>query len=150
MTRTDASRLTLERLVSHVRGVGDGVLSTLGPGGGPQAAYLALAVTDEGELVLDARAGSRTVANVGRDHRVAVVVGGRDGTTLQAEGVADVPEGADRARCVEAYRAAFPQFAASLSDPGIVVLRVRVEWARWGDFRVSPPVLEEASGGVRD
>ncbi|MGF0116827.1 pyridoxamine 5'-phosphate oxidase family protein [Promicromonospora sp. Marseille-Q5078] len=149
MTRTDVSRLTLARLVSHVRGAGDGVLSTRGPDGGPQAAYLALAVTDEGEFVLDARAGSRKVLNVGRDDRVAVVVGGREGTTLQAEGVADVPAGVDRARCVDACRAAFPQFAGSLSDPGIVVLRVRVEWARWGDFRVSPPVLEEASGGVR-
>ncbi|MFC8599382.1 pyridoxamine 5'-phosphate oxidase family protein [Isoptericola sp. NPDC057191] len=142
-------RLTLGRLVAHVRAVGDGVVSTLGPEGEPQAAYLAVAVTDVGELVFDARAASRKVGNVARDGRVAVVVGGPGGTTLQVQGVADVPSGATRERCVAAYAAAFPQFVESLSDPGIVVLRVRVEWARWGDFRVSPPLLEETSGGVR-
>jgi len=141
--------LRLGRLVSHVRQAGDGVVSTLGPDGGPQAAYLAVAVTDAGELVFDARVGSRKVVNVARDERVAVVVGGAGGTTLQVQGVADVPSGADRERCVAAYATAFPQFVGSLVDPGIVVLRVRVSWARWGDFRVSPPVLEEASGGVR-
>ncbi|MFE6970241.1 pyridoxamine 5'-phosphate oxidase family protein [Isoptericola sp. NPDC057653] len=143
------ARLTLGRLVSHVREVGDGVVSSLGSDGSPQGAYLPVAVTDAGELVFDARVGSRKVANLGRDARVAVVVGGAGGTTLQAQGVADVPSGLDRDRCAAAYATAFPQFAGSLEDPGIVVLRVRVEWARWGDYRVSPPVLEESSGGVR-
>ena len=67
--------------------------------------------------MLDARASSRKIANLRRDPRVAVVVGGRDGTTLQAEGVADLPDGADRDACARAYLDAFPQFAASLADP---------------------------------
>jgi PPOX class probable F420-dependent enzyme len=147
MTSSRLSGRALGRVVAHVRATGDGVVSTLGPDGGPQAAYLTLAVTDAGELVFDARAGSRKVANLRRDPRVAVVVGGGGGTTLQAQGVADVPTGVDRERCAQAYRSAFPRFAASLADPGIVVVRVRVEWARWGDFRASPPVVEELVGG---
>ncbi len=131
-----------EAWVAFVREHGDGVLSTAGPGG-PQAAYLALAATDEGELVLDARASSRKVSNLRRDERVAVVVGGRDGRTLQVEGVADVPGGVVRERCGDAYRAAFPQFAGSLEDPGIVVVRVRPTWARYGDYRTSPPLVRE-------
>ncbi|MCK9793585.1 pyridoxamine 5'-phosphate oxidase family protein [Isoptericola sp. 4D.3] len=149
MTSSVLQGSALGRLVAHVREVGDGVVSTLGPDGGPQAAYLPLAVTDAGELVFDARASSRKVANVARDPRVAVVVGGREGTTLQVQGVADVPAGPDRERCAAAYGREFPQFVASLTDPGIVVVRVRVLWARWGDFRVSPPVLEDLSDGGR-
>jgi len=150
MTSSGLSGAALERMVGHVRAVGDGVVSTLGPGGGPQSAYLTLAVTARGELVFDAREGSRKVANVRRDPRVAVVVGGPGGTTLQVEGVADVPSGGDRDRCADAYRSAFPRFAASLEDPGIVVVRVVVRWARWGDYRTSPPVLEDLVGGSGD
>jgi len=148
MTSSGLSGGALERLVEHVRAVGDGVVSTLGPDGGPQSAYLTLAVTVSGELVFDAREGSRKVANLRRDRRVAVVVGGPGGATLQLQGVADEPSGADRVRCADAYRAAFPQFAASLDDPGIVVVRVVVRWARWGDYRTSPPVVEDLVGGV--
>ncbi|WP_315092893.1 GNAT family N-acetyltransferase [uncultured Cellulomonas sp.] len=122
-------------LVDHVRSHADGVLSSLGPDGQPQAAYLAIGATDRGELVLDARVSSRTVANLRRDPRVAVVVGGADGTTLQVEGIADLPEGVELERCAAAYLDAFPQFAASLSDDGIVVIRVRPSWARYGDYR---------------
>ncbi|MBD5787482.1 pyridoxamine 5'-phosphate oxidase family protein [Cellulosimicrobium terreum] len=128
-------------LVSHVRSQGWGVVATLGPDGAPQAAYPSLAVTDAGELVLDARASSRKVVNLRRDPRVAVVVGGTDGTTLQCEGVADVPVGADRDRCAAAYVAAFPQFASSLAAHDIVLVRVVPAWARYGDFRPEVPVV---------
>ncbi|MFE5337769.1 pyridoxamine 5'-phosphate oxidase family protein [Isoptericola sp. NPDC056573] len=148
MTSSGLSGGALERLVGHVRAVGDGVVSTVGPDGAPQAAYLTLAVTARGELVFDARVGSRKVANLRRDPRVAVVVGGPGGTTLQVQGVADVPSGDDAARCADAYRAAFPRFAASLDDPGIVVVRVVARWARWGDYRSSPPVVEDLVGGA--
>jgi PPOX class probable F420-dependent enzyme len=132
-------------LVEHVRAHGDGVLSTLGPDGSPQSAYLALAATDDGELVLDARAVSRKVANLRADPRVAVVVGGRAGSTLQCEGVADLPSGADRNACVAAYAAAFPEFTSSLADPAIVVVRIRLTWARFGDYRSTPPTVTEVS-----
>ncbi|WP_456789819.1 GNAT family N-acetyltransferase, partial [Cellulomonas sp. P5_C5] len=62
-------------------------------------------------------------------------VGGRDGTTVQAEGIADLPDGADRDACARAYLAAFPQFEASLADPAVVLVRVRLTWARYGDYR---------------
>jgi general stress protein 26 len=143
MTQQLGSSLRIEDLVEFVRAHGDGVLITLGPQGQPQAAYLSLAVTDRGELVLDARAGSRTVSNVRRDARAAVVVGGSGGVTLQAEGLAEVVEGDERRYCADAYRAQFPQFAESLVDPAISVVRVRVRWARLGDYCHEPPVFRE-------
>ena len=122
-------------LIAYVRERGDGVVSTLGSAGGPQSAYLPIAVTDAGELVFDARVDSRKVANIQRDPRVAVVVGGADGLTLQLEGAADLPTGEDRDRCAAAYTAAFPQFAASLAQPHIALVRVTVTWSLLGDYR---------------
>lgn len=127
--------------VGFVRSQGWGVVASLGQDGGPQAAFLAVAATDAGELVFDARASSRKVANVARDPRVAVTVGGTDGTTVQCEGTADVLSGADRRRCAAAYVAAFPQFAGSLLDDGIVLLRVTPVWVRYGDFREGRSVM---------
>lgn len=131
------------QLVAYVREQADGVVSSLGPDGSPQAAYLTLTATDRGELVFDARTSSRKIANLRSDARVAVVVGGRDRTTLQCEGVADLPEGPDRERCAAAYVAAFPQFAASLTKAEIALVRVTLSWARYGDFRSGPPVVHE-------
>ena len=65
------------------------------------------------------------------------------GTTVKCECVADVPAGADRRRCAAAYAAAFPQFAGSLGDDGIVLLRVTLAWARYGDFRDGRSVTTE-------
>jgi general stress protein 26 len=140
-----AGGLGVREVVRFVRAHGDGVLSTLSPDGSPRAAYLTLAATDDGELVLDARATSRTVTNVRGDARVAVVVGGPDGVTLQTQGLAVVVQGDERRRCADVYRTAFPRFAASLADPSIVVVRVRPTWARLGDYRTATPVLRELS-----
>jgi len=126
-------------LIDYVRAQRAGVVSTLGPGGAPQAAYLTFAVTGRGELVFDAKPDSRKVANLRRDGRVAVVIGGPDGTTLQGEGKADFPAGADLDRCTAAYMAEFPEFAGSFAAGAVVVLRVRLAWARFGDFRGATP-----------
>lgn len=133
----DAVRPFIERshLIDYVRSQQAGVVSTLGPDGEPQSAYLAMTATDAGELVFDAKADSRKVANLHRDPRIAVVVGGADGTTLQLEGTADFANGAELARVSAAYLSAFPQFEQSLRDPSIVVIRVVVSWSRYGDYR---------------
>lgn len=129
--------------IDYVREHADAVIATIGPAGEPQAAFLPVAVTELGELVFDARRGSRKVTNLERDPRIALVLGGRDGTTLQCEGTADLPEGEERARLAESYASAFPEFADSLGLPEIVVIRVRAEWARLGDYR-------EGAGSVRE
>ena len=129
--------------VGFVRSQGWGVVASLGDDGGPQAAFLAVAATDAGELVFDARASSRKVANVARDPRVAVTVGGTDGTTVQCEGVADVPAGADRRRCAAASGAAGRRGAGGGGGDGIVLLRVTLAWARYGDFRDGRSVTTE-------
>ncbi|MFI6031996.1 pyridoxamine 5'-phosphate oxidase family protein [Amycolatopsis magusensis] len=130
--------MDLRELIDYVRAHRAGVVSTLGPDGEPQAAYLTLAATDTGELVFDAKPDSRKVANLRRDGRIALVIGGPDGTTLQCQGIADFPAGDELERCTSAYLAAFPEFAPSFDHGSVVVLRVILDWARYGDFRDTP------------
>ncbi|GAA1957065.1 pyridoxamine 5'-phosphate oxidase family protein [Agromyces allii] len=132
-------------LIAHVRANGDAVVSTLGPDGAPQAAYLSITATDRGELVFNARGGSRKIANLRRDPRIAVVVGGSDKTTLQVQGTAEVlAQGGDEdARAAAAYGEAFPWFAESLARTEFELVLVRLDWARFGDYREGPPVVVE-------
>lgn len=130
-----------DALIGYVREQRDGVVASLAADGAPQAAYLELTATDRGELVFNARSMSRKIANIRRDPRVTVVVGGPDRTTLQCEGLADLPQGDDRERCAAAYVGAFPHFAGSLSTNGISLIRVRLTWARFGDFRLGTPQI---------
>jgi general stress protein 26 len=128
-------------LIEYVRAERFGVVSTIGPLGGPQSAYLAMTGTDAGELVFDAKPDSRKIANLRRDPRVSMVIGGSAGTTLQCEGIADLPDGGELERCAAAYLSAFPEFTDSISSGGVVVVRVALTWARFGDFRADAPVM---------
>jgi len=140
--------MELAELIAYVRAQRAGVVSTLGPDASPQAAYLAITVSDRGELLFDAKPDSRKIANLRRDGRVAVVVGGADGTTLQAEGRADFPAGAELERCTAEYLDAFPEFAGSFEAGAVVLVRIVLDWARHGDFRGETPVMREVALGA--
>ncbi|PJI93390.1 pyridoxamine 5'-phosphate oxidase family protein [Luteimicrobium subarcticum] len=62
-------------LVGFVRANPRAVLTTVAVDGSPQAALLDVAVTDDGELVLDSLADARKVTNLRAEPRVALVVG---------------------------------------------------------------------------
>jgi hypothetical protein len=125
--------VNLAELVDYVRSHGDGVVSTVGSDGTAQGAYLAVAASDDGELVFNARPDSRKMANILRDARVAITIGGPDGTTLQCQGVAEALEGAALSQAADLYYAAFPRFTrSSLHD--VAFVRVRLEWARYGQY----------------
>jgi general stress protein 26 len=112
----------------------------------PQAAIVGVAVTDQLELVFDTLASSRKAANLRVNPRVAVVIGGwndSDARTVQYEGVADFPSGAELERLKQLYFAAFPDGPSRLSWPGITYIRVKPAWVRYSDFRVEPPVITE-------
>lgn len=137
--------LTREQVVQFIRSQTLGVVSTLGPGGEPQAALVGIAVTDDCELVFDTVESSRKATNLRHDARVGVVVGGtmQDERTLQADGVADVPAGSDREHILDVYLARFPDGRGRLSWPGITHVRIRPRWLRYSDFNQVPPLIVE-------
>lgn len=137
MTSTDFPRADLVRFVrEHPRAV----LATLDPARGPEAALLDVAVTDDGELVLDSRDDARKVANVGADPRVALVVGVGD-ACLQVEGEARVVHGDERDRFGRVYEERFPGARALVEGFAVVVVRPR--WARLYDASQTPPRVVE-------
>ena len=130
-------------LVSFLRRHRWAVEATVAGDGGPQAAVIGVAVTDDLEIVFDTSTRSRKAENLRRTKRLALVVGWDDAQTVQIEGDVDEPKGADRARLLQAYVAKFPDGADRAKDPDITHFRIRPTWARYSDFRELEAKIEE-------
>jgi general stress protein 26 len=126
---------TKDEFVEFVRARGLGVVATVAPDGSPEAALVGVAATDAAELVFDTSRRSRKFANIEPASEVAFVIGWDDEVTVQCEGVADMPTGADHARCLQAYFAQYPDGRERAESPNIVHIRVRPHWVRYSDYR---------------
>ena len=112
----------------------------------PQAAIIGIVTAGQLELVFDTLASSRKAMNLRANPHVALVIGGwndGDPRTVQYEGVADFPAGAELERLKLAYFAAFPNGPTRHLLPGITYVRVKPTWIRYSDFRAEPPVITE-------
>jgi general stress protein 26 len=143
--------VTRDELLAFLRGHRLAVQSSVSPAGAPQAAVVGFAVTPAFEFIFDTLDRTRKVANLRRDSRVALVVGGlADGEekTAQIEGTADEPSGADLERLLAVYFARFPDGRARRAWPGITCVRVRPDWIRFSDFTTTPPTVVEFEGSA--
>jgi pyridoxine/pyridoxamine 5'-phosphate oxidase len=129
-------------LVALLRRFRMGVVSTVSATGQPQAAIVGIAVGDELELVFDTLATTRKYANVVHEPRVAVVMGEGE-LTVQIEGRADVPAGAELARVQAIYFAGWPDGRDRAAWPHITWVRIRPTWIRVSDYAVAPPEIRE-------
>ena len=137
-----------ESLVVFLRSQHWAVEATVSSAVQPQAAIIGYAVTDQLELVFDTLATSRKAANLRANPRIALVIGGWHAgseQTLQYEGVADFPAGAELARLKEEYFKTFPDGPSRESWAGITYVRVRPTWLRFSDYTVEPPHIFERS-----
>ena len=146
------AKVTLDEIAEFLATQTLGVVSTLGHDGQPQAALVGIAVSDRLEFVFDSVDSSRKIGNVRRDPRVAVVIGGtmQDERTVQVEGFADEPTGAERERINEAYFRRWPDGRDRLTWAGITHVRITPHWLRWSDWRYAPVATAEwvRSGGI--
>jgi len=113
---------------------------------GPQAAVVGYAITDHFEIVFDTLESTRKAQNLRRDRRIALVIGGLvagDERTVQYEGVADEPSGAELGRLKKIYYAVNPDGPSRLNWPGLIYIRVRPSWIRYSDYNVDPPEIVE-------
>lgn len=134
--------MSREELLAFLRAHRLMVQSSIGALGAPQAAVVGFAVSDSLEFVFDTLQTTRKYGNIIADPRVALVIGWDD-RTVQVEGVADVPQGAERNRMRECYFEAHPDGRERLLWPGLVHVRVIPTWLRYSDFRVTPEKLIE-------
>lgn len=122
-------------LIEFVRSRGVGVIATADPSGAPEAALMRLAITDDAELIFDTGTRSRKLHNIRERPHVAAVIGWDDHVSIQLEGMAEIPTGANRERCVAAYLAQHPNMQDRAESSHVAHVRVRVTWVRYADFR---------------
>jgi general stress protein 26 len=142
--------MTRAELVAFLRRHRWAVEASVHASGAPQAAVVGFAVTDDLELVFDTLDSTRKTANLRRDARVALVIGWDEEQTVQFEGVADEPTGAELRRLKETYFAAFPDGTVRQAWPGITYFRARPTWIRYADYRgLKPTIIEFGEADLR-
>ena len=117
------------------------VISTINSAS-PQAAVVGIAVTEALDIILDTLSTSRKYANIIADPRVALTVW-HDAVTVQYEGIADIPVGADLDACKRVYFEAWPDGPERGKWPDIAYVRIRPRWIRYSDFGQTPASIEE-------
>ena len=135
------------QFINFVRQRGLAVIATRGPDGAPQAALVGIAATERGELVFDTTRSSRKYRNLSAFAQVALVIGWDNERTVQCEGTADIPTGADHDRCLQAYLAQYPDGLERAHDPDIVHVRIRPGWLRYSDYRPGSFTVVETTLG---
>ena len=140
--------MTRNELLKFLRKQRHGVIATVAPDGEPQAALVGIAFTDQLELIFDTVGTSRKWKNLKKHSRIAVVIGGFDGSeiTVQLEGVADEPQGVELDRLKEEYFKAYPDGRERQSWQGITYLRVKPKWIRYSDFNPNGAIVEFTEG----
>jgi hypothetical protein len=133
-------------LLAFLRSRRYAVQSSIHPGGAPQSAVVGIAVSDDFEIVFDTLGTSRKAVNLRERAEIALVIGSLEGTderTVQVEGRADEPQGAERARLVDLYLAVFPDGRVRQQWPGLTYLRATPRWLRYSDYTRDPPLIAE-------
>ena len=119
--------------------------------GSPEAALVGFVANDRLELFFDSFDSTRKVANLRRDPRVALVIGGYtvgDERTVQYEGEVDAPAGAELEQFKSAYFAVHPDGVRRSTLPGIAYFRVRPRWIRYVNFNVLPAQIAVFEGAA--
>ncbi len=125
------------------------VQASVSCGSSPQAAVVGIGVSDRFEIIFDTLQTTRKAQNLRQNSKVALVVGGLfpgDERTVQYEGEADEPIGAELERVKAVYYSAYPDGPARVNWPGLIYVRVRPNWIRYCDYNVSPAQIIEFRG----
>ena len=120
-----------------------GVVSSIAKDGSPQSALVGIAVTPQLEIVFDTVKSSRKYTNLIARPRCSFVVGWGGEETVQYEGIAIEPQGAELQRFQQAYFAVWPDGPARLAWPGIAYFAVKPLWVRYCDYLQSPARVVE-------
>jgi len=124
------------------------VQASVSRAGFPQAALVGVVVNDRFEVFFDTLDNTRKTVNLRHNPVLAFVFGATTaGTarTVQYEGVADEPAGADLDGWLDLYFTRFPDGRARRLLKGITYVRIKPTWIRHSDFAVDPPEIVELS-----
>jgi hypothetical protein len=119
-----------------------GIVASISPAGDPQSAVVGIAVTDRLEIVFDTLGSTRKCDNLRRLPKVSVVTGWDQEITVQYEGVADEPSGAELDRLKACYFGVYPDGVERQRWEGITYFRIRPTWIRYSDFNAGGGITE--------
>lgn len=137
-----ASEQDVARLYDFMKERRLGVIATADENGRPEAALMSIAVTSNLEIIFETTAATRKSVNLARNPRVCFVVGWQNDQTLQYDGLADQPAGAELERIKAFYQSVFPQKTSHEFWPGNDYFRVRPRWIRLSNYNI-PRKIEE-------
>jgi len=120
-----------------------GVVSSATSDGTPQSALVGIATTPDLEIVFDTVKSSRKYPNLIARPACSFVVGWGGEQTVQFQGHAIEPTGAELEHYRQAYFAAWPDGRSHMSWPGITWFAVRPTWIRLSDYDQRPPLIAE-------
>ena len=122
------------------------VQSSVHPAGGPQSAVVGIAVSDDFEIVFDTLETSRKAQSLRKHAEISFVFAdltGKDERTVQCEGLADEPTGAERDRLINLYLEVFPDGRERQKWPGLIYVRATLSWLRYSNYNEDPPPIIE-------
>jgi hypothetical protein len=134
--------VTHDQLLRFLQAQRLGVVASISPTGDPQSAVVGIAVTDMMEIVFDTLSTTRKCENLRRRPKVSIVIGWDQEITVQCDGVADEPSGADLERIKACYFGVYPDGVERQRWEGITYFRIRPTWIRYSDFSPGGAVAE--------
>lgn len=137
----DSPAETLARFATAQAGA---VISTLpAEGTHPESAWVNIAVLDDGRFVFEANQRSRKAANLRARPEAALVLVDGAAHEFQLEAQAEILQGQQEQDARAALKAAHPDAGG---DPAkVIVVALRIGWARWVDATVKPSIMEETT-----
>lgn len=132
--------MTRHEVLEFLRRQRFGVQASVSASGAPQAAVVGFTLSDAFELFFDTLDDSRKNQNLMQNPKCAFVVWEGE-RTVQLEGLADHPEGAELERLKQLYFATFPDGPSRRAWPHICYVRVRPSWVRYSDFGGASPEI---------
>lgn len=140
--------MTRAELLALMRRHRVAVQASVSGSGAPEAAVVGVAVSDDFEIVFDTLDTSRKAHYLRQNPRIALVLSGwasGEQDTIQYEGLADVPDGAELERIKALYFSVYPDGRDRLAWPGLIHVRVRPTWVRYSGFSQVPARILEFS-----
>jgi pyridoxine/pyridoxamine 5'-phosphate oxidase len=134
--------MTLQQIFDIARSKRYLIVSTVNESGAPEAALMGFAWTEANEVVFDTLSTSRKAVNLIRNPATALVIGWEENVSLQIEGLARLPVGADLASAKAAYFREWPDGRARENWPDIAYLVVQPKWIRYSNYSAAPVVEE--------
>jgi hypothetical protein len=134
------------KLLEFLRANRLAVQASVSPESTPQAAVVGFAVNDRFEIIFDTLNTTRKAQNLRENRCIAFVIGGLlpgDERTVQYEGIADEPAGAELESIKQIYYSVWPDGPNRAEWPGLVYIRARLQWIRYSDYNQDPPEILE-------